>query len=493
MPFENNPLNLLVIEDNQGDFLLFETYLQQTNLVVTNLYHVKTLSEVSSIALQQLDLVFLDLSLPDSQGIDSFRHLNQVIPNIPVIVLSGTSDEKTAIECIALGAQDYLLKDDLNQALLKKSIFYSIERKKGLEKLRESNERYAYAAKASFDAIWDWDLLTNTLYRSNAFEDVFGYKLNETELDINSWNNHLHPSDRERVINGIMNTINDAVTTEWNDEYRYKKADGSFAFVNDRGLVLRDDKGKAYRMIGVMQDITKMHDMQQEVVAHQKQLTEATILGQEKQKEEIGKELHDNINQILASVKLYLDIAISNENSRDELLVRCRENTVSAIDEIRKLSHSLIPPSLGDHGLIDAIKELIEELNMLGLFTTHLSIDEFEEAALDTNKQLMLYRIVQEQINNIIKYSKAKEVFIRFKIVHDALLLTISDNGVGFDPVKKVKGIGLKNIESRISCYSGNVQVISSPGKGTSLEIFLPFDANNVNLHSPLQEPPPNF
>ena len=175
----------------------------------------------------------------------------------------------------------------------------------------------------------------------------------------------------------------------------------------------------------------------------------------------------------MASVKLYLDIAISNKDLKDELLVKCRENTLYAIDEVRKLSHSLMPPSLGT-GLADALKDLVDEMNVIGLFKTSFSTDGFDEAVLDENKKLMLYRIAQEQINNITKYSKAEAVAIALKRQNGHLLFSISDNGVGFDTTKKAKGIGLKNIHSRISYYSGDVQLVSSPGNGTSLEVLLP-------------------
>ena len=113
-------------------------------------------------------------------------------------------------------------------------------------------------------------------------------------------------------------------------------------------------------------------------------------------------------------------------------------------------------------------------MNLIENFTTELAIENFDEELLENNKKLMLYRIVQEQVNNIVKYSKAKKVLITLKFIGEKLILNIEDNGVGFDTTLKPKGIGLKNIESRVSYYSGSVQLTSFPDKGTSLQVLLP-------------------
>jgi two-component system, NarL family, sensor histidine kinase UhpB len=144
------------------------------------------------------------------------------------------------------------------------------------------------------------------------------------------------------------------------------------------------------------------------------------------------------------------------------------------MDEIRRLSHSLIPPSLDDHGLIDAVGELVEELNMVGKFQLRLKTDGFTETVLDDNKKLMLYRVVQEGLNNVVKYAAASEVNVSFCNQDGQLKLTIQDNGQGFDPAKKAKGIGLRNIESRVAYYAGSVEIDAAPGKGTTLSVLLP-------------------
>ena len=225
-------------------------------------------------------------------------------------------------------------------------------------------------------------------------------------------------------------------------------------------------------------DITERKKLERkslaEKIAHQRQLTQATIDAQEKERSEMGKELHDNINQILASVKLYLDTALRNEGIREDLVMKSMDLTVNAINEIRQLSHSLMPPSFEKLSLKEVVEELADELNAIGCFTIHVSMEDLREEHLGNQQKIMLYRIIQEQLNNIIKYANAEDVCIGIKKCASALQLTIADNGVGFDPAVKSKGIGLKNIESRVSYYAGKMHLHSTPGKGTVLEVMLP-------------------
>jgi two-component system, NarL family, sensor histidine kinase UhpB len=470
------PISLLIVEDNEGDFLLFESYLNQTGLEVKDLFHVEKISEVIPSRFH-VDLIFLDLSLPDSKGTDSCKQLNKILPHTPIIVLSGLSDEKTAVECISLGAQDYLLKDDLNEKLLAKSIQYSIERKKNLENIQDSVEQYELIGRITNDLVWRWDFASNEI--KSPAKDFFDYACEDIDPGLNWWVDKIHPNDRIRIVS-ILQKFSTGVLDNAQSEYRFKGANGMYRHVFNRAFLLRDNNNQPFAVVGAMMDITDRHRLQQELAEqemnHQKELTEASILGQEKEREQIGKELHDNINQILASVKLFLDTAMSNESMRMDLIEKSKENILYAIEEIRKLSHSLVPASVGEQGLLFAVQELVDEINLVGLFRLHLITDDFEEVFLNKDIKLVLYRIIQEQLNNIVKYAKARNATLFFCMKGNEITLKISDDGVGFDTTKKAKGIGLKNIESRVSYYSGSVNIESSPGSGTSLQIQMPFE-----------------
>ena len=120
-----------------------------------------------------------------------------------------------------------------------------------------SNERYEYVTKATFDAIWDWHLITNHVYRGEGYSTLFGYGINEIRKDNFGWELLIHPNDRERVIAGFEQVIA-GTGANWTDEYRYKMANGDYAFVVDKAVILRDKNAKAYRMIGAMQDSSRL-------------------------------------------------------------------------------------------------------------------------------------------------------------------------------------------------------------------------------------------
>lgn len=125
--------------------------------------------------------------------------------------------------------------------------------------LEESNQRYHYATQATFDAIWDWDIVKDTMYRGENYQYIFGFSEEELIASSKSWIDHIHPDDRVRVMSDVYAAL-DGKQLKWSGEYKYEQHDGTYAFVNDRGIIVRDRNGKAIRMVGAMQDITKQKE-----------------------------------------------------------------------------------------------------------------------------------------------------------------------------------------------------------------------------------------
>lgn len=350
------------------------------------------------------------------------------------------------------------------------------ERKKIEESLRISIERFNILSKAANDAIWDWDLISGNILWNDAVK-LFGYTPEQIAGDHRWREDHIHPEDRERIVSRIYSHIKNGIES-WQDQYRFLCADGSFKFILDRGFILFDKDHKPYRMIGAMVDVSDRIRLQEELtsqnIARQRQITEAAIMAQEKQRAEIGRELHDNINQILTTTKLYIDMAMNEKDIREELMIKSYSNISSAIEEIRILSKSLVPPSLGDIGLKEAISEMIGNLNISQKINIKLRTSGFGKVNIPGNIKLMVFRIVQEQLNNIIKHSKATAAEIKLVVSKENLNITVTDNGIGFDSKKKGRGIGLTNITSRAEVHNGNVEIISSPGNGCYLKVSIP-------------------
>lgn len=216
--------------------------------------------------------------------------------------------------------------------------------------------------------------------------------------------------------------------------------------------------------------------LKQHEIDQQRQIMEATISGQEKEKNELGIELHDNINQLLATAKMYLGMVKTKQDIPEnmDLVGKSYDYVNDALEGIRKLTHSLVAPTLGDKSLQESLKEFIKEVNSTQEIEVKL-VNEMNKGQMkDKKKELMIYRIVQEQMNNIHKHAQAKAIIIHLKSKDGCLNLSIADNGVGFDTSKKDNGIGLRNIRSRVEFYSGNMNIISSPGKGCRLEVTIP-------------------
>jgi two-component system, NarL family, sensor histidine kinase UhpB len=476
---ENNHLSLLVIEDNPGDYLLLKKYIKRSNVPLASLYLAEQLNEVESIIKNnKIDIAFLDLTLPDSAGIHSFITLNKYLPHIPIIILSGLTDMDIALEAISLGAQDYLIKGEFDEKLLAKSIQYSLERKRIIEKLEESNERYKYINKAASDIVYEWDFITRTGLWGEGFINTLGYAQEDLENDAKSIKEYFHPDDAERVGKKIGYHIENGIE-KWQDEFRILSSYGSYKYVQSRGFILFNDERKPYRMYASLTDVTEKQRLEKELAEQQlnsqRLITEVGIRAQEKERDELGKELHDNINQVLATVKMYLGSAKNKENNRREELLSLTFNYVEYVmEEIRKMSKTLVAPSLGNISLVEALQNLVTEVNVSNEIEAVLINEVEPQRNIDNDIELMLYRITQEQLNNISKHAKADKTIIKLRTEEKNIFLSISDNGIGFDPSKKAEGIGLRNISSRVAFYSGSIRIISAVGRGCTIEVGIP-------------------
>jgi signal transduction histidine kinase len=227
----------------------------------------------------------------------------------------------------------------------------------------------------------------------------------------------------------------------------------------------------------IINDVTERIRLEKELALQQRlkqqQITEVVLGAQEQERFELGQELHDNINQILATSKLYLDVAIEEREPRIELLVKSRNNISMAIEEIRRLSKELITPSLNDLGLVQSIQELIRSIQMVKKMKIRLAISGLDESALLPEQKINVYRIIQEQLNNILKHAQASSVIIELTREEEQIRLLLADDGKGFDPRMRRNGVGISNIISRAELYNGRVEIDSAPGKGCRLEVIL--------------------
>lgn len=348
-----------------------------------------------------------------------------------------------------------------------------------LNEIKKANEQFDVVMKATHDLIWDWDLQANHVYRSAlGLEKVYGLKDNKSIETMEGWITHIHPEDVENIQKTISGIVLGNKANTFDIEYRFRRDDGNYSYVYDRGMVLRNKEGKPVRLIGAAQDITERKRLEEELLRteleKQKAINQATVDSQEQERSEIGKELHDNVNQILTTTKLYLDLALTNIELKDELIQKSNKNIISVINEIRQLSRSLMNPTIGDLGLMDSIHDLIENINITRKLHVNLVADHELESLLSPNYKLTVFRIIQEALNNAIKHAKARTVEIRFKRFGTSIMLSIKDDGTGFDSASVKLGAGLKNIQNRVYLVNGTYALQTSPGKGCKIIINFP-------------------
>ena len=348
------------------------------------------------------------------------------------------------------------------------------------EELRRSNERFFYVSKITSDAIWDIDLATKQIYRSETFYELSGYSREEIKPDLDWWFNKIHPRDRERVKNKVQEHIQYG-HERWEDEYLFLCADGSYKFLLDSGTILTRH-GKPVRILGAIRDLTEKKKLEQQLLQEQEQkhkaVSQAGISAQETERSNISRELHDNVNQLLMSAKLFMNSAQTDPQKANEHIEKAITYQLMAVEEIRKLSKTLNTSLVKVIGLSRSIDDIIINMKAFQQIETRFQYDQKLDKLLSDDQKLMIFRILQEQTNNIIKYANAKNVLITLKEENSKISLSITDDGKGFDASVQSKGIGFINIYNRVDAFGGDMELISSPGNGCSLRINFPLILN---------------
>lgn len=211
-------------------------------------------------------------------------------------------------------------------------------------------------------------------------------------------------------------------------------------------------------------------------------IAKAIIKTQEDERYEIGGELHDNVCQILVAAQMGLGMLNKNLVSNDmERLEESKRLVGTAIDDLRNLSHRLAPVFYSVANLEESFKKLIYTYHFSKHTRTSLQVEIDEEKYnLSSQLQLNLYRILQEQLNNIYKYANATVIDIDLKIVNSKLRMIIMDNGIGFDMNAHIDGIGFANMRRRVEIFSGKFEILTSPDNGCLIRINIPVEENVI-------------
>jgi two-component system, NarL family, sensor histidine kinase UhpB len=342
----------------------------------------------------------------------------------------------------------------------------------------ESLQRYKLLSLTTNEGIWDYNLETGLTYYNKSISQLFGYNKEDMRDNFNWWRDNLHPADKKRVIERLDQLLGGKESAWWG-EYRFRCKNGEYKLVLEKLYVVRNEKGKPYRIVGTMQDLTKIKaiekNTEQEKLRQQRDMTRAILKAEEEERREISDELNENINQVLATINLNIEQVKREADNygRMEWLNNAQQLLRLSIENIRSISKQLTPASLPFFGLLSSLEEVLQAAEKRARIKFQLKADSSVEKKTDKEKKLLLYRIVQLQIKNIRTHSGATSAIVHLQHVKDKIKLSVKDNGKGFDPAKLKFGHGFSRIQNLTEAFKGSFSVKSHPGKGCTLEIFL--------------------
>ena len=465
-------IDILIIEDNEIHLYLLDQYLNFSSLKIGKVSSATSItSAMEVLETERPNIIFLDLFLPDSDGLESYKIIQNKINTAAIVVISSLSDINITLEALAMGAEDYLVKGEFDERILEKTVRYSLERKKSELQLQASEAKYRQIFYNNPSPMYIYDFETLKILECNeAAIKTYQYTKDEfTKLTIID----LRPPENKHL--PVNNDIEE-LTKFLSKPVPHQKKNGDIIMV-EISFYHIEMNGKQVRQIQI-NDVTEKIRLQNELVRQQQEkqrsITAATITAQEDERAELGRELHDNINQILVTALLFLDNVISTKSNDLEKLIYIKSILSESIKEIRKLTKGLVPPSLDNIGLIAALDGVISNIRLIDQIKVQTEFDDFTEEMVSEDLKLMIYRIVQEQLNNIVKHSEASNVRIALKKENNNLILLVKDDGKGFDLTTERSGVGLQNINTRAALHHGVVTISSSPGDGFELMVSFP-------------------
>jgi PAS domain S-box-containing protein len=368
------------------------------------------------------------------------------------------------------GADDYILKDRMTR--LPAAIDAALEKRESergkedaLQQLKESEEKYRTLVERVSDAFialdknWQYTYLNKQagelIHRMP--EDMIGKNVWDEFPDVvgSSTYKSFHQAMAEQRY--VSNIDYYAPFDLWQENHIYPSVDGLSVFIRDISVRKR---------------------LEQELLEQQRReqlkITAITLEAQEKERTMLGRELHDNVNQILVGTKMMLSMAKRNPDQHPNVVQSSIDNLQQAINENRRIAHELVAPDFKEESLLERIPGLAA--SMLRPLGIDILIDgsQFLESKLSAEQKVAIYRVAQEQCTNIVKYAEARQVKISLSTVHYIFKMIIADDGKGMNMGETIKGIGISNIRARMSIFNGTVEVVTGLGKGFALEVVIP-------------------
>jgi PAS domain S-box-containing protein len=355
------------------------------------------------------------------------------------------------------------------------------------DELLKSNERYKYVVKATFDAIWDWDLITGELTWGENFEKYFGHNPIDGKSNIELWNKNIHPDDFDKVNNFIIQLI-EGTEINWSDQYRFKKQSGEYAFVMDRGIIIRNEDGKALRMIGAMHDISEQKKDEENVKRLNYELAEKAkaLTNSNKELEKFAYVASHDLQEPLRMVTGFLGLL--EKTCRPVLDENALKYINFAIDGASRmkilikdlLEYSRVSSTEAAMGNTDMnlVMQEVKEIFMVTVDELGAKLEISDLPILPGTRKILLVQLMQNLVGNALKYhgKLPPEIYINAEERQNDWLFSVADNGIGIDPSFADKifvifqrlhtkdefsgtGIGLSICKKIVEIHGGNIWV----------------------------------
>ena len=307
------------------------------------------------------------------------------------------------------------------------------------------------------------------LFMNAAAEKLTGWTMREAkDLPLEKVYNVVNEDAGKEFESIATRILKTGHTIDFENNTILKTKDSTMRIISNSGSPLFDSKGNISGTVLVFQDITYQ-------VEDELRIAKATIQAQESERQQLGLELHDNVNQILVGAILNLGLTkVTPADKIPEHIEISRNYILHAIEEIRNLSHRLTPASFSDLSLKEAFDPLIQSCNVDNRYKISFHFDEIDHTTITDDIKINLYRILQEQLKNIVKYAFATSIEISLTLTSNGVQMSIADDGVGFDPNKTRTGIGLSNIKKRAELFNGKFTLETGEGKGCRITVEIP-------------------
>jgi len=346
------------------------------------------------------------------------------------------------------------------------------ERKLAEEALRQSEQRLRLATQVGRMYAYDWDVKTNSVVRSSEHIKILGLK-EPLLFPQQQFVEKIHPDDRPIFLAAVAGLTPENPTAEVT--YRALASDGTLVWLKSNGRGLFDAEGQMLRVIGMVADITDLKRAEEALTGMTRKLIEA----QELERERIGRELHDDINQRLALLAVELGQLQGDPSDLPRRVKELRKAIAEISNDVQGLSHELHSSKLEYLGVVAGIKSFCKEFGERQRIEIQFSSDT--HSVLRQEIGLTLLRILQEALHNVIKHSGVTKASVQLREDSREIHLLVSDGGRGFETKAALggEGLGLTSMRERARLVNGTVAIDSKPKGGTTIHVRVPLESNH--------------